>query len=275
MNKLLKYEIKDIWKTVATGLIILTILNVLVFLSYQLVGEGMFSGLKVTESGFGVQIKGVVGLGMILCYLADISMVILAFIFGINIFRKDLYGDTGVMLLTVPRTGMQIVSAKLLTALLQFVIIFEISAYFLVMQTIGISKSIKSGEFTAAFWDATFGKLDAWMFFTVIFVLIFIWVIAASYLAIAFSKSFFRKKNLRWLITIGVFAGLAVIDTVVERLLEKHVPISFDPTLLLQNSSRALTEGFQIGYATLVFEALIIAAMLLGTAYLLDRKVEI
>lgn len=278
MIKLFKYEVKDIYRQVFLGIVILTLLNVLVFLGYQLLGGAENSGFEIVKdeegiTGFGT--KGLLGLGIIFCYLANVSMVILAVIAGINIFRKDIYGDTGTMMLTVPRSGMQIVAAKFLTALLLFVLLFELSGYFLVMHTIGLTKPLKDGQFAAAFMDATIGKLDAWIFMTIIFVVLFTWITIAAYLAISFSKSFFRNKKLRWLVTIGVFGGLIAVDTLIERLLEKYVPFTFDPTMLLKASSKMVVESIELNYAAVVFELLVMAAMFVATAYLIEKKVEV
>ena len=115
-------------------------------------------------------------------------------------------------------------------------------------------------------------KCPLYFFAVVLVLLIFSWLFVVSYFSIALSKSFLRISKLRWLITILLFVSICALDGVIGWQLEKLIPYSFDAAGMIFSTK---LESLELNYASTVFSFVTIVAMLTGTAYLLDKKVEV
>lgn len=278
MSKLFKYEMKDTSSALINTILIVVIFNLLVFAGVYFLAPAEFTGKEVQNdlNGFSITF-GILGIGVIISYLLNIGLIITSFAYGIYTFRKDLYTDSGLLIMTIPKSGVQILAAKFLTALTQFLVLTFISCLFLVLQTLNLS-SITKGPQGVALVDSimsyTFGSYDVWIAASVLTLFVFSWFTLASYLAIASAKSFVRSRKLRWLVTLGVITGIFAADLVLSMFLERLFPFSFNVTDLL-SGSRSVMSDLSLYYASMIFEVFVLSAMFMGTAYLLERKVEV
>jgi hypothetical protein len=204
-------------------------------------------------------------------------MFLLSFILGINILRKDLYSDTGMLLMTLPRRGTHIITAKLVTSILQFTVLFITSISFMALHVMALSESVlnKSNSLLNMISGSALGNIRELAYLTIICVWAFTCIMIVTYLAIVFSKSFFSIKKLKWFITVAVFIGIFIVYGLVANYIETVIPYTFDLSKIIVGSKSRLMMDIKFNYVATIFEILTFAGMIFGTAYLYEKKVEV
>lgn len=276
MLKLIKYEMKAQARKIAIVLLTLSLVNLLAFAVYQWSGGSSSSvgaQLGTGESSLSFFVKGA-GLSVVLSYLLNMSTIVLSFIWGIELLRRDLYSDTGMLLLSLPRRGWQIIGAKLAAATLQFLVLTLPAAAFSLLQTVGISRMDLGFWFKRA-TDITPQALGLLLLFLILFLYFFLSVMNASYLAVTCSRSFLRMKRLRWILTFGLFVGVVALVMKAEIYLERLLPYSLDLSRPFIESGSWISEIATVNFAATLFEIAIMTAIAALSGYLLEKKVEV
>lgn len=261
MGRLLKYELKGSYKVI--GIILAILIIVALGLNFK-IGEW-------TET----RIMGITS-------FAAFGALLSAFIYLIELFRKELYEDTGYLTFTLPITGNSIVGAKLLSSLI----------WIFVVGTIGGLLGLLNAK--RAFGPyVRFGSIFANQSFimaAISGVVSVITVLLLIYFSITISRMTIRNKKVGGLWFI-IFILLNVAIAYLQIKLIKWIPYYIDT-----NSWRIVKQGMNMvaginfggamlqlsingnvyfNIASIIFSIVLMVGLFLGTGYLLEKKVDL
>lgn len=276
MKKLLKYELRNIAGVLVPMLTFLVALNGLVLIG-QLVQGTPDHSLQISNSGngFSVVSQGLLALGMCFSWLINFSAPIVIFIYGIELIRKDLNSDTGMLTFSLPKRASEILGAKLGIALFSFVSICAVTVTASVLQ-IGwfISAAQKQEMMSFLGNPQTVVGLAAVVAFLGIY--IFCWLMIVSYFSIVVSNTVLKGRKIRWLMTGGLFIAISAMAVFVESLIEKIIPGSFDLVSLMgEKLQKIFDSGISFNYASTVFDLGLMAVLFWGMSRLTDYKMDL
>lgn len=179
MGKLMKYEIKGSYKFILGVLAIFLILTT------------VFYTQVAKQESF------IIGLSFIIIFFAT-------FLYIVGSFRKELYEDRGFLTFTLPLTGNQILGAKLLVALMWFVILgIVILAYnvFMVSKFVEVGLSFKE----------IFSSINARFVIASIIILVSgVQTLVLIYFSMALGRVTLKNKKIggMWFVIFLVLSGL-------------------------------------------------------------------
>lgn len=111
MFKLIKYELKGYYKELLGALIITSIINIF---------------LLVNPKSW--EVDTLIGLSIAVIFTACIVVIV----WNIRLFNRDLYGDTGYLMFTLPQKGYSILGSKLIASFIQMVVVGGASVLYLI-----------------------------------------------------------------------------------------------------------------------------------------------
>ncbi len=276
MGRLIKYEIKGSYKVILAILAIVIILTTVLY-TYPIA--------KNEESP-------VMALGYILIF----GTFLAAFFYIVNSFRKELYEDRGYLTFSLPLTGNQILGAKLIVAVLWFILLgFITTLYnffmflFVNMKNMGLtfSEVMEDLEAASSYVD---GKIVFWgtmtLFITGILSLILI------YFSMTLSRVTLKNKKIGglWFIVFVILGGL--IGYLEIKIVEKF-PIYLDISNWKIVTSGLINKYAEIfigenqnlffsvdgfGYLNIagsLFILIIGIILFLSTGYLIENKIDL
>ncbi|MTI69850.1 MAG: hypothetical protein FH751_06325 [Firmicutes bacterium] len=255
MHKLIKYEIKDNFKSFIGTFITMIILNLVLYFKL---------GDWRNESVF------------ILTTLVNAAAFTVVLLFSIGAFSKELYKNRGYLTFTLPIKGSEILVSKLLTTIFWFIIASIIAFIF----QYSVLKSIIETEILMHI-----GKY--FNFITIMsMIVIGIYSIASLFIIIYFSitisKMTFKDKKVGKVLGFVVFLLINFIINIVDVLLMKVFPQSFnlnievlDKVNIWADKNTAITALADFNIATTLFGGLIFVCFFILTSYFLNNKIEL
>lgn len=254
MFKLIKYELIGRYKYLLAfcGLLILANLVVLI----------KIGGISSSQNGAAVAISSIIG------FVA----VVITIISGVTIYRRDLFGDTGYLLFTIPQSGYSIIASKLIVALIEFLLISILSGVMVFIQVLNVAprKEILSliGNFTNTI-VYSFG----------FYVLGFLTIITLIYFSLTVAKAVLKGRRFGKITSFAVFLLsayiLGVINDYMVRIFPKTVHLKFLPVEGVYGSLRYSDSIINLNIASLVFNSIIYISLFTLTGYLIDKKIDI
>ena len=260
MGRLLKYELKGNYKVI--GIILVILIIVALGLNFK-IGEWAETTIMGITS------------------FAVFGALLSAFIYLVELFRKELYEDTGYLTFTLPITGNSIVGAKLLSSLIWIFVVGTIGGLLGFLNAkrafgpyVGFGSIFTKQSFIVAISGAV----------SVITVLLLI------YFSITISRMTIRNKKVGGLWFI-IFILLNVAIAYLQIKLIKWIPYYIDT-----NSWRIVKQGMNmvaginfggamlqlsingnvyLNIASIIFSIILPVGLFLGTGYLLEKKVDL
>jgi len=252
MFKLIKYELKGYYKDFAILLGIVIFFNLLLF-------------TRVNNWS----IAALLGISIMVSFAAMVAV----FIWNINLFSRDLYQDSGYLMYTLPQKGYSILGSKVLTALIQNIIVGFVALTFnFIMVTLTISNWSQRLSEVLSYTTPGFIAL------CIISVLIGgIYFLSTIYFSIALGKVALKKKKLG---KFGSFIIFVVISMITGKVTDLAANIF--PQILSVNMASAHVQATMSGIpvvpiniAVLVVSALLFTGLFLGTSYLIENKIDL
>lgn len=257
LGKLLKYE----WKATSRvflpfygAILIFAIVNRFFFMLNQ--GNVKTGGLLAIPSG----------LAMMVYVLAIAATFILTFVVMIQRYYKNLLGDEGYLMFTLPVTPRQNIVAKLLMSVAWEVISFLVVILSLFAMLAQADFFTKFGEVITAFnnWDVNFNKnvFVAWMVAAVVVSLFT--SILYIYASISIGQLFTRHKLIA---SFGAFIALNFVTQAVSSIIMAIMYV-VNPNGINIDESQLTT-----GLMSLFFGAVILLNLLFGIGYYIVSNV--
>lgn len=249
MLKLIKYELRG------NLLIIAGICITVIVASLLLLTQRTSWGTSVTS---------------VLSVLLSIATITIILISSLKLMSKYLHNDTGYLLFTLPQSGINILLSKLLTALIQITLVIAVTI-------LGIWVSTSA--------PLNFSFLNNITFMGIIGVLfIYVWGIisflAFIYFCMVIGKVALRNKMLgkigSFIIFIMLTIGMGWLSTKLTYIFPQT--INLNSSLFLKNVDLSVNISyslFRINISNLIFNVLTFVTFFVGTAYMIDNKLDL
>lgn len=271
--KLMKYEIKGTYKI---------LLGILALVLILITGIYMYSRDSSNFLNFGA-------IFMTLSVLVLFGTSLATFLYIVSSFKNELYEDRGYLTFTLPLTGNQIVGAKLLVAMFWFFILgLAIFLYNLMMISIfstsefDFSELFKAVGQVVSVKEIIIGVIGGIFSLANFFILI--------YFSMALGRVTFRNKKIGglWFVIFLVLSGLlAFIQVQIIELFPYYFDINtfkmgtmeklynFEISIGNEVSISSETGIFKLNIASSIYNIIELIALYLGTAYLIEKKIDL
>ena len=252
MFNLIKYELKGYYKDFTILLGIVIFLNLLLF-------------TRVNSWS----IAALLAISIMISFAAMVAV----FIWNINLFSRDLYQDSGYLLYTLPQKGYSILGSKILTALIQNVIVgFVALSFNFVMVMLTVDNWRQKLSEVLSF--TTPGFITLFILSTLVGGIYFL---ATIYFSIALGKVAFKMKKLGKFGSFIIFVVISLITGKVTDSFMNIFPQSFklDIAPAQMQATMSVIPTIPVNIASLVVSALLFTGLFLGTSYLIENKMDL
>lgn len=277
MTKYIKYEIKGTYK------VILGIIAVVLIISTVL-----YNHMDKGKTSF-----------MLGSFMLMFGAVLVTFLYIVNSFKKELYEDRGYLTFTLPLTGKQIVGAKMIVALMWFILLGIIGTLYIFFMIMKMTKpGVVLGEVVMEFSSLnSIGFLREILIIFISNFIIWIMTLTLVYFSMTLSRVTFRSRKIggMWFIIflvlniivgyIGVkivqvfpyYLDLTTFKLVNQSIVERYLESSSFEYMSFNGSSMIMSGGGKsfINIASTIYMTIIIIFAFLSTGYILENKVDL
>ncbi|SNX53966.1 ABC transporter permease [Thermoanaerobacterium sp. RBIITD] len=252
MLKLIKYELAGRYKYYLGFSIALILLNI-----YLITKNNTWSD----------------GLPFVVSFMAGFACFVAVLISGVMLYQRDMYGDTGYLLFTLPQRGYAIAGSKLIISIIEFTLFITLSG---VMAFINL---LYMHEAKALIDTILQYKIS--VLYTFIFALLtFIAVLVLSYFSLTISKIAFYNKKYGKILSLVVFLLISYIISRTSGYLVTLFPYNFNisPFSEIAQRSGVVALSFAvlpINIASTIFQTLLYIGLFILTSYLIDKKIDL
>ncbi|AKN30746.1 membrane protein [Clostridium carboxidivorans P7] len=254
MLNLIKYELKGYAKELIISLGIIIVLNLL-----------LLTRIKAWSN------EGIVSLSCMITF----AILIVVFVWNIALFSKDMYKDSGYLLFTLPESGYSILGAKLLTALIQNVIVGLTAILFNFIIFTQVAND----------WKEILSKVSGYLnpgfviLIIVSAVVYIVYLLTIIYFSISLSRVAIRNRKLGKLSAFAIFVVLSIIIGQLLRITSKIFPETFNVNIVSSKLQNVMVmyqmHGIDINIASLIFEVIILIVLFIITSYILENKIDL
>lgn len=255
LGKLLKYELKAyirIFIPIYIAIIAMSFLN------------RLFGGSELFQMQF---IMTTVLIGLF------VALYVLSIIITIQRFRKNLLGDEGYLMFTLPVKTSSIIISKYLASLIFTILsgLVALLSFMIIFNAMNIS------EITLAFNEIWNGLSSQPEFRTLIFIisvglfLAYSTFILQIYLSLSVGQlpKFNKHRNI---VALATFFIINVIIGYVNNSITSHMPINFDYEAGISQVSQLSANGSNYMF---IISIIIIGLLFAGTVYILNKKLNL
>lgn len=223
--------------------------------------------------------------GVLLSSLLIMPAVIIAVVFAIQVFWRDINTDTAYLMFTVPRSSESIVGGKLLYSVVEYIILFGSSVGFLILNIIVFVRNSAITEIQLNNFKVGSGAL-IYTILAIIFA--FVWLMVLIYFSIVLTKTILNTQRFKLPITFVVFLLINYLTSVIVDICEKIIPysIKMKPIMVfnshLSNFGIDINSGFNINDTFMsinisgsIIRVLLLAGLFYLTTYLIDKKLDV
>ena len=266
MFKLLKYELKARNKIIFATCIALILANLFALISFK--WGGLMSSSKGLSFSGDADLNFTSGIAMLMAIGVNLISVVVAIVMAIRILLKDIFSDSGKLLLTLPKKGYTLVGAKLVSAAGEFLIYFSI---ILVFAALHVTKIVQASE--AAMGKSLYLMNDL-IYIAVLTLITYVLFIVLAYFSIILIRSIIKKKTLATVLALVIFIVLNSAFGAIGRLIKDAIPVYIELQKLAVESS-ASASITQTSITGLVFKIAVAAILFIISANIIEKKVEI
>ncbi|AZV57452.1 hypothetical protein [Clostridium sp. AWRP] len=261
MFKLVKYDLQGYFKDFLIMISAIVILNV-----------ALFTRVNVWNSA------SILALNMAIGFAAEIIVVI----WNVKLFSRDIHEDTSILLFTLPKSGKNILMNKIVTALIQMVIVQFVIFIFTAMW-IQIFKVVQGGviDIKVTFLELIRIVNVKFVLFSIIVVLIiYITFLLTVYISITLSKVAIKNRRFGKLGSFIIFVILCITQGKIDESISGIFPQSFKLNVLNFNMAshtpvNITTSGVDINIASIFMSIAILVGLFYATAYLIENKLDL
>lgn len=254
MFNLVKYELKGYYKDFIIILSIIILANLLLLTrgNWEPQGRFIFSGM------------------------ITFATMVVVLIWNIKLFSRDMYEDSGYLLLTLPQKGWSILGAKLIASLIQAIIVGIVAVMF---NFINSKDMINLSE---VFKQVTNNVSIGFIIFMILGGLFeYIYFLLNIYFSISLSKVAIKKKKMGKLGGFVIFIVVSMIIGKVTQLLIVAFPQVFklkmftvQGELNLGVGMGVMTPSVPVNIAAAIFGVILFLFMYWVTSYIIENKLD-
>jgi hypothetical protein len=255
MFNLVKYELKGYYK------------DFIIILGVLILGN-LFLFTKINEW----QPQAVFAFSAMLTFAATIVV----FIWNIRIFSRDMYEDTGYLLFTLPQKGYSILGAKLITTVIQALVVD------LVAMSFNFIHASKMGNFNEIFTNLQGNVSMGFIVFISLGVLFeYLYFVLTIYFSISLSKVAIKNKKMGKIGGFLIFIAISVVQGKVMQLLTNIFPNTFNINVFTAQGQLNLygvmgdsVSSWPINIAATIFIIILFLAMYWAISYIIENKLD-
>lgn len=136
-----------------------------------------------------------------LSFMVVFAAVVISIISGIIIFRRDLFGETGYLVFTVPKSSSQIIGSKLLSFILELAVLSLVGGVFVIKNIYALDRELITKVFTSYKYAA--------FLTTLVGIMSILLVMLLSYLSLSISKVAFGNRKYGRVASFVIFIFLS------------------------------------------------------------------
>lgn len=267
MLKLIKYELKTISKEFLILLGVVVLLNLALMTRINAWGDDAIMGLS---------------------FLIWFGVCVGAFIFNIIMFTRDLKQDTGYLVLTLPRSGYQILGAKLISALIVSAATAILGGVvFLFMVAVPLGKY--DGIINALHQITKDPTVNTFALYRNLFVDLIISIAGYTstlliiYFSCVISKMIMNKRKYSGFVSFLIFIVINLVYGKLYQLISKAFPKTLNPYVTYTGDPITVASGkgsvdillLPVNVVGGIFSLLVTVGLFMGTAYIMERKLDL
>lgn len=250
MFNLIKYELKGYYKDFIIILGAIAILNLLLFTRTNIWPK-----------------EGIYALSLLITFAA----MVVVFIWNIRVFGRDMYEDSGYLIFTLPEKGYSILGGKLLTSIIQMVIVGIVALLFNYINFQNIP------NWKSDFYNIVSNinvKLIVFGIFTAI--VQYIYFLTTIYFSISLSKVAIKKKKMGKMGAFIIFVILSIVIGKISEILIKAFPQTFDINIFSAQTQLTLygPHVIPINISVVIFDIILFIVMFIAASYIMENKLD-
>ncbi|APM39632.1 hypothetical protein [Clostridium kluyveri] len=205
------------------------------------------------------------------------SVVVL--IWNVTIFSRDLYEDTSYLVFTTPKSGKNILMNKVVTAIIQCLIVSIIVGIFTVilLQILKLTQNFMALDITALRQFINAFTPQFWVLAILSVLVVYITFLLTIYLSITLGRVAIKNRKFGKLGAFGIFILLSLVQVKLEDIFLNIFPQTFN--LKVKNVNNifidVLPSGIDLNISLIVLSIIIIVAMFYAIAYLIENKLDL
>ncbi|KAJ49756.1 hypothetical protein BD780_001427 [Clostridium tetanomorphum] len=244
MKNLIKYEIKGYWKE-TIGLIMVVIVANL----FLLTKVGTWPRPVVT--GF--------------CTILTVATMVVAFIWNIKNFSKDLNENTSYLIYALPVSSNSLLTSKLISSLIQYFAVAITNLIFLYHNVLKLD--IKVNEAISNL------NINFILFSIFYYIVGYLGILCTIYFSIALSKAAIKKKMK--IAKLGPWIVFILISIVMVKISDALLEIFPQAIYISTMNIPGVNLNSNINIAQFIFDICIVAIFFTATSYILRRKLDV
>ncbi|MCD2347839.1 hypothetical protein [Clostridium guangxiense] len=266
MFKIIKYEIKTISKEFLIILAAIVLLNLV-----------LMTRINVWKD------TTLIMLTFLICFGAGV----VAFIYNITMFTRDLKQDTGYLIFSIPKSGYSILGAKMISSIIVIAASLIISA--IMSFLLGIVAMGNFNDFIKGFTSLKISGIDAIkavlvLIADVIIIIIgYIGTLLIIYFSVSVSRAIMNGRKYSGLVSFLIFIIVNLVSGKIYDLLSRAIPKTINPYVTLYSNSIVNSTNnpdpsilfIPINWAGGIFYLVFSVALFIATGYILEKKIDL
>ncbi|HBC95748.1 MAG TPA: hypothetical protein DC034_03000 [Clostridium sp.] len=270
MFKFVKYDLEGCFKDFVIMICTIIILNLL-----------LLTRINLWDSNI------IIFLNLVISFVAEIIVIV----WNIKLFSRDIYEGSAYLVFTTPKSGKNILINKIITAILQCLIVL----FFLFLFTAILVEMLNLTQGFTFGLKITFGRLlsavtpqfIAYSIFVVL--IVYISFLLTVYLSLALGRVAIKNRKLGKLGTFIIFVVLCIIQVKVENAVSNVFPQGFMLKIFnneggqswtnfgnaIVNTNNPFISGVSLNIAEISVSLIFIIAMFYATAYIIENKLDL
>ncbi|WP_027623126.1 hypothetical protein [Clostridium lundense] len=254
MGNLIKYEIKGYWKETLGLIAVVIIANILLLTKVEVWTRQTVVALST--------------------FITVASMVV-AFVWNIKNFSKDLKENTAYLLYTLPVSTNCLLASKLVASFIQYTAVFLTNCIFLYYNAIKIAPDI----------NKAISNLNIWFILLSVFyhVITYMGFLCVIYFSISVGKVAVKKKRKiaklgSWIVFILICVGISKISDILDKFFPQTFAMKAMNLNIMSGDSMKIMMPeslININIAQATLDICIAVVFFIATSYLLRKKLDI
>jgi hypothetical protein len=208
-------------------------------------------------------------------FMLSFAAAIVVFIWNIKMFSRDMYEDTGYLLCTLPQHGYSILASKLISALIQALVVGAVTMLFNYIILINTHKV--DINLSIMITDIIRNVNPSFVVFMVLASFLeYFYFLLVIYFSIALSKVAIKKKKMGKMSSFIIFIIISIVFGKITQFLVTIFPKNINLSML-SSKSQLFIQGAQlmpINIAVTIFNIVIFILMFLVTSYIIENKLD-
>lgn len=207
---------------------------------------------------------------VILCsFLISFAAAVVVFIWNIRLFSRDLYEDSGYLLFSLPQSGYSILGSKLITSIVQGLIVGVVAFIF------NYISLHATGKFNIEFGMIMRNISPKFITESIVSSLFeYVYLLTTIYFSIALSKVAIKKKKVGKLGGFIIFIIVSIIVAKITQIIVDIFPQTYNLDILKVQVVANAASTIPINIAAMILNVILFILMFIATAYIIENKID-